>query len=106
MTVAVLQDHRVNNFTTKDASPSGKIFAVPVEFFVGHDPTAPLTPHIFLSFTEFYTYIAIFVPIYILCNSIKWLCAMFVFWQAKMAVYEDKIVGFCVTLRVALSFKF
>jgi len=72
MSVAVFQDHRVNNLSTEDASPSEKFFAVPIEFFVGHRPTAPLTSHIFLSFPIRYQfYIAIFVPIKILFNDFK-----------------------------------
>jgi len=62
MGVAVLQNHRVNNLSTKDASPSEKFFAVPVEFFVGHGPTAPLASHSFFSFARLYSYGAISVP--------------------------------------------
>ena len=62
MGVAVLQDYRVNNLSTKDASPSEKFFAVPVEFFIGHGPTAPLASHNCLPFARLYSYGAISVP--------------------------------------------
>ena len=50
--VTVLKDDGVNDFTTKNASPSEKFFRISVEFFIIHDPTAFLTLH--LLFSPFY----------------------------------------------------
>jgi len=43
-----MQDHRVDNFSAVDASPSKEIFMGAVEFFKSHDTLTPGTFHLSL----------------------------------------------------------
>jgi len=45
MLESILQDHLVNDLSTKDASPSEKFFTYTIEFFEDHDPTTTMTLH-------------------------------------------------------------
>jgi hypothetical protein len=45
---AILQDHLINDLSTKDAPPSKKFFTYTVKLLVDHDTTASMALHISL----------------------------------------------------------
>lgn len=41
----ILKDDLVDDLSTDNASPSEKILAISIEFFIDHHPTAAMAPH-------------------------------------------------------------